>query len=368
MTPKVSIIVPVYNSQNYIENCINSITKQNWPNLEIICINDGSNDLSGFILDDMALRDSRIIIVSQENQGLSVARNVGLSYSSGKYVLFVDSDDWLSDDALSNLIHQIDDDNLDMLLFSSNLYDDDSKIMRKYDYTDYDYFFPKDIPYKLFNFDDIILHKNLLWRLPVVVWACVWKRKFIVDNNLRFHNGVFFEDNLFFRMGVLNASRIGINNNCYYCYRSHKSSFSKKVNSNFKDQCMIRKLECDYISKFKNSDLLIDYIAHEGLPRVIEHFFLMDIPSRQNEYRYFKRTLEYFFDRHISFYKIKMYLSEYTKIIVLSVFCENCFFLFARRFFYIYVSKLKGTEKALKKAGNIEYMNLLSKCKNNESN
>ena len=91
----ISVIIPVYNVENYIEKCLNSIVNQTYNNLEIIIIDDGSTDNSIAIAEKIAENDKRIRIISQVNQGVSSARNLGLDNASGEYILFIDSDDWL---------------------------------------------------------------------------------------------------------------------------------------------------------------------------------------------------------------------------------------------------------------------------------
>lgn len=93
--PIVSIIIPVYNTADYLENCLNSFLAQTYNNLEIICINDGSTDNSLSLLNHYASIDDRIVIIDQENKGVSVARNSGLDISKGEYIAFIDSDDWV---------------------------------------------------------------------------------------------------------------------------------------------------------------------------------------------------------------------------------------------------------------------------------
>lgn len=90
--PKVSIIIPVYNTEKYLSRCLNSLVKQTLHDIEIICINDGSEDNSLSILENYASSDERIVLISQKNQGQSVARNRGIEIARGKYIGFVDSD------------------------------------------------------------------------------------------------------------------------------------------------------------------------------------------------------------------------------------------------------------------------------------
>jgi len=100
---KISVIIPVYNTSKYLKRCLDSIINQTYVNLEIICINDGSKDNSLEILNQYKKKDDRIIIIDKENQGVSAARNDGIKNSTGMYITFVDSDDWLELDAIEIL-------------------------------------------------------------------------------------------------------------------------------------------------------------------------------------------------------------------------------------------------------------------------
>lgn len=104
---KLSIIVPVYNVEKYLKQCIESILNQTYKNLEIILVDDGSKDSSGKIVDDYAIKDRRVIPVHKENGGISSARNTGLAYVTGEYLTFVDSDDWLDLDMYEKMIEAI---------------------------------------------------------------------------------------------------------------------------------------------------------------------------------------------------------------------------------------------------------------------
>ena len=103
MNPKVSVVIPVYNSAKYLKECLNSIFVQTLEDWEVIAVNDGSSDESPTILDAYAKRDSRFQVVHKENGGVSAARNDGLSVARGEYVFFMDSDDILDKDAFQNL-------------------------------------------------------------------------------------------------------------------------------------------------------------------------------------------------------------------------------------------------------------------------
>ena len=100
----VSVIIPVYNVEKYLPKCLESVTAQTYANLEIICVNDGSPDNSSAILEEYAKKDGRIIIINQENTGLSGARNTGIRAASGEYIVFVDSDDWIDAETVETAV------------------------------------------------------------------------------------------------------------------------------------------------------------------------------------------------------------------------------------------------------------------------
>ena len=117
--PKVSIIVPVYNAEEFLEDCIKSIIYQSLEDIEVICINDGSSDNSLGILNNFQEKDNRIKIFSQENSGPAAARNLGLEKSSGEYILFVDGDDWIEPDMCEKLYEHAIHNNSDLILFDA---------------------------------------------------------------------------------------------------------------------------------------------------------------------------------------------------------------------------------------------------------
>ncbi len=102
--PQISIIVPVYNIEKYFHRCVDSILSQTFTDFELLLINDGSNDNSGAICDEYAAKDARIRVFHKENGGVSSARNLGLDNAKGEWITFVDSDDYVKPDYLSNLL------------------------------------------------------------------------------------------------------------------------------------------------------------------------------------------------------------------------------------------------------------------------
>ena len=114
MAPLISVIIPVYNVEKYLRRCLDSVVAQTYRNLEIICVDDGSVDESGKICDQYAVRDARIKVIHQENQGLSAARNRGLDAAEGAYIAFVDSDDYILEDMYKKMLDKLLDYNVDL--------------------------------------------------------------------------------------------------------------------------------------------------------------------------------------------------------------------------------------------------------------
>ena len=120
MRNKISVIVPVYKVEAYLERCVNSIINQTYKNLEIILVNDGSPDASGKICDDYASKDKRIIVIHKKNEGSSCARNAGLDRAKGDYIAFVDSDDHINPSMLKSMLNYAVDNKLDFIYLHRN--------------------------------------------------------------------------------------------------------------------------------------------------------------------------------------------------------------------------------------------------------
>lgn len=124
--PLISVIIPVYNAEKYIKGAISSIAEQTYKNLEIICVNDGSTDHSADIINRMAASDKRIKIVNQENSGPAKARNAGLDVATGKYISFVDADDFTDREMYSTLVNTAESENADIVVFGGSPYPEDN--------------------------------------------------------------------------------------------------------------------------------------------------------------------------------------------------------------------------------------------------
>ena len=118
---KVSVIIPVYNTENYLRACLDSVVNQTLRDIEIICVNDGSTDNSLSILKEYAQKDSRIVLINQKNAGVSVARNNAIAVAKGEYLAFLDSDDWFEPDAVETAYFKISQDKTDVVIFAQKI-------------------------------------------------------------------------------------------------------------------------------------------------------------------------------------------------------------------------------------------------------
>ncbi len=214
---KVSIIIPVYNVELYLSRCLDSIINQSYKDIEIFCVNDGSTDNSGRILEQYRKLDSRIKILNQENKGLSAARNIAMEHITGEYVLFVDSDDyvssWLVEKTLNNALKN----SSDVVLFdymSGNL-----------DYTDSIEFSNNNyVKYENSTFSIESMNADSYKLIPVSTWSKLYKTQFLKENNIKFIENCYYEDFPFWAEVYVNAKRISYQPEPLYYYNTGRNS------------------------------------------------------------------------------------------------------------------------------------------------
>ena len=203
-TPKVSVIIPVYNTENYLRECLDSVINQTLKEIEIICIDDGSTDSSLEILKEYAKKDNRFTIVTQQNLHAGVARNAGLTIAKGEYVYFLDSDDWLELYSYSKLFDIAKNNNVDLVKFRGLSYNNLTA-----EITPTSYLNISGIDEKFFN---NILHlpndiHNAI-KLPDSPWSGFYNTKFLIDNGICFDNSICANDVGFFYRCIANAKTI----------------------------------------------------------------------------------------------------------------------------------------------------------------
>lgn len=205
--PKVSIIIPVYNNEKYIEKCIHSVVNQTFGELEIIAVNDGSTDESGKILKNLEREDVRIILLEQNNQGVAAARNLGVRKATGKYITFVDGDDYLKSDYIEKMYDLAEKECLDMVISGLTYVDEGGKELNKI------------IPgvYKRLE--------NEEWTFRIsAVCSHLYRRELWTKYDVKFQSGERGEDmpiSLFFSAV---CPRINTIQECGYYYVQHASS------------------------------------------------------------------------------------------------------------------------------------------------
>lgn len=205
----ISVIVPVYNVESYLEKCIESIQNQSYKSLEIILVNDGSTDSSGDICDKYATCDKRIRVIHQKNGGISSARNTGLEVANGDYIAFVDSDDYIEPKMYEDLLNVLKEYNLDIIDCGS-FRDKNGMITGGCN----------DGQIEIYEKDDALrlaMHDGF-----TSVWNKLYKRDIVI--NIRFPEGRKFEDSAISYLYIANANRIGHINRSYYYYRLNLNS------------------------------------------------------------------------------------------------------------------------------------------------
>ena len=211
--PLLSVIVPVYNVENYLVKCINSILNQTFSDFELLLIDDGSTDDSGKMCDKFALKDRRIKVFHHSNSGQSVARNRGIDYSLGKYISFVDSDDWLDKDMYSCMMDPIlNGGNFDIVVCGHRVLIDGGEIEEEV-------VFQKTISISGVEATNLILKDE---ELPSFPWNKIYKRELF--KNIRFPIGRIYEDTATIYKVFHLSKKVHIINSVYYNYLRRKES------------------------------------------------------------------------------------------------------------------------------------------------
>ena len=187
--PLVSVVVPVYNVEQYISECLDSIINQTYSNLEIICVDDCGQDNSMNIVEEYARKDSRIKIIHHDrNRGLGGARNTGLENATGEYIFFVDSDDWIETNCVDIVTNKLIETKLDTVFFKADVFWQNAKKRTPIWYQRYAMF-----PQGMFNID-----VDRICDLPHYSWNKGYRRQFLIDNNIRWSENIIYEDIEFF--------------------------------------------------------------------------------------------------------------------------------------------------------------------------
>ncbi len=270
---KLSIIIPVYNVESYVEKCLNSCLAQDIPfsEYEIIVINDGTKDNSMSIVNRMASQYSNIVIIDQENAGLSSARNKGLFNAKGKYVWFVDSDDFIKINSLKRITNILVEKELDGLLIgAANITKD--KCSRRKDFTE--------LNENVYSGIELLDNKNWQTCVPFTIY----NRDFLMQNNLKFYEGIFHEDSEFTPRSYYFAKRISILNEIIYFVNINPSSITRSRNPKKSFDCIIVAKRLNDFTEGINPRLyyLYDNIISMNINTALNNSYQMDIKEIKN--------------------------------------------------------------------------------------
>ena len=225
---KITVIVPVYNAEKYLDRCVKSIVEQTYKNWELILIDDGSIDGSGQLCDNWAEKDGRIKVIHKQNEGVSAARNNGISISSGEYITFIDSDDYWKKDFLMTLYHHMNDSKVDIVVCNFE--------------TDYEENVQKR-SYNLIEQEECIVDVNRLFRdctehkiYTYLIWGKLYRSTLI--KGMKFSGQAYSEDALFIREIFRKEPCVKLIPYIGYYYYINNSSvtnnISRRMEKNFK--------------------------------------------------------------------------------------------------------------------------------------
>ena len=321
---KVSVILPVYNTSKYLKKCFESILNQTYTSFELICVNDGSTDNSLQILEEYAQKDDRIKIITQKNQGLGNARNAGIIQTSGDYICYIDSDDYIHQDLLKDAVNKILEDDSDVVIYDNyNVYRDST------------------IPvYRVKNF--INKHKTDCFHYEefkqiayqsCVAWNKLYKKQIIVDNNLKFFEDVKMGEDSPFWFDLLSLNpKISLLDKCLYYYIKREDSLTKRSEDYIDRQIELYK---------KYKDTLKDNISVDFRLTILDY----NVRCAINGYCA-NNSLKIFLIYEKS---LRFFAEEYKNFKGLNLWKYEGYFIFRFRWFYyigknlvLYILKLKN--------------------------
>lgn len=221
---KISFIVPVYNMEKYLEECLENILNQNSNSMEIILVDDGSTDTSPLICEKYAEKYEFVKVIHKINGGISSARNVGLDVACGKYVCFVDSDDFFKEEFVDYFIHICEIENLDIIRGWYGIYEDENKMYQYHPFPTISY------ANKVINGYDFLNKSVKEHANEVVPWLGFFRREYLLKHNLRFPEGISYEeDQLFFLEALIcdDTCKVYQSDLEFYAYRKRIGSATK---------------------------------------------------------------------------------------------------------------------------------------------
>ena len=262
MKCKVSVIVPIYNTQEFLGECLDSIIGQTYKNIEVICVDDGSTDSSPKIIDSYMKRDDRIIKIEKNHTNAGDSRNMGIDVAKGDYLLFLDSDDFVNCNLVKKLVEHIDNNESDIVVYKYKLFDNVTKSLESeefgYENIDQSQVALLDIKQKRFEFTNI------------AVWNKIYRAKFIQSNNIKFKSQVAINDLFFSWSALVLATRISVCDIIGVYYRKNRDT-SISSNIEMVGRCLVNaftEINTFIIENNKWEELHNDLFSAETINRI----------------------------------------------------------------------------------------------------
>lgn len=250
----ISVIIPVYNVEEYLRECIDSVLNQTFYDFEVILVNDGSTDSSGEICDEYVEKDERVTVIHQKNGGLSVARNTGLSEANGKYVYFLDSDDYISGNALKTLLDIAENDDSDIVFFDAVSFADTEDFTVSQNYIRKNKYLT-DNGYNVFT--SLTQAKEFHSAVPLLFIG----RDFLIESGIKFVPGILYEDMVFTYQLFYKAKTVSQCSRALYHRRYRKDSImtSAKSKKHFDGCIAVYSHNAEFTKKLNENDTSAAY-------------------------------------------------------------------------------------------------------------
>ena len=303
---KVSIIIPVYNCEQYLEDCLQSVLTQTLRALEVICVDDGSTDDSYDILEEYKEKDSRIIVIHKENKGTGAARNDGLRLAKGECIGFVDPDDWVKPEMYERLYSLIKEKNLDIAMCMPDGFDEKNRVNAPFPYFIDDNFdiIPDD---KIFNWRDISPFKY-----PMCVWNKLYTKELFDKNNIDFAQGLDFEDHKVIFGALLAAEKIFFVREKLYVYRyNREGSVLTDNNRRLIDHIEIFNIVEDILKKTDTQTLLREDFLTYKVHNLLYYYSMIKDEFKSEYYEQMKKSLQ---DTNLSEEEYKFLSEKYPEL------------------------------------------------------
>ena len=284
----VSIIVPVYKVEKYLDRCVDSLVSQTYENIEIILVDDGSPDNSGKICDEWANKDERIKVIHKKNSGVSATRNIGISESTGKYLIFVDSDDWLEQNAIELLYNKIVTENVDMVSGSYFINTDETE---KTIATNSLYKMNKKFLLNTKEFEEKILKSFLNGKIPGYLWLFIIKKD-LINSDKPFKENISLAEDLVFLIDIFTRAQsmyfYDISHYHYYINSNGLTRSSTYYRKNIKNMPLLTKHLQEIILDKWNDVQLIEIRKAASAKMIMSYVYAM---FKQTEKEEFKKAL-----------------------------------------------------------------------------